>query len=184
MTIVQLTTFTDPERVQSYYLREGTLLAFEIPSAVGPRQLVEIAERHATSIHLARVLELIIAHENCDVATLELVYRLADDDPVVLTAIATSGKAPNDMLERLEATDIPSVREQARLALIDRQLCDADEPGFIALYEAYRDHPAWGYGFRYRLVLESRTPKAVLESIASYSDPIAAQAKRRLELEG
>lgn len=181
---MQLTTVTDPERVQNYFRREGTLLAFEIPAHVGPRELAEIAHRHAESCHLGRVLELIIAHRNCDVATLELALRLADDDDSgVLNAIATSGKAPIEMLERLERSEIVSVQEHARLALIDRQLCDADDDGIIALYESYKDHPAWGYGFRYRLVIEPRTPRLVLQSIASYADPIGAQAARRLKAE-
>ena len=84
------------------------------------------------------------------------------------------------LLHRLARSSSPSVREHAELALVDHELRHADDEGIARLYHEHRDHPSWGYGLRYRLVIDPRTPRAVLQSIASDHDPIGAQARRRL----
>lgn len=177
---MQLTTTTEPGWVQAHYQREGTLLAFEIPASIGPAGLRQIASVHADFPHRDLVLELVVEHRRCDVATLEWILELAPGSAAVLNAIATSGKASPEILRRLTRSEIVSVREHAQLALVDRQLCEADDDGIAKLYQQHRDHPSWGYGFRYRLVSDPRTPRSVLDSIASYRDPVGTQAQRRL----
>lgn len=177
---MRLTTNTEPERVQTYYQREGTLLAFEIPSTIDPVELVTIARSHADWPQRGCVLNLVVSHPHCDPSTLEQVVELAEDDRGVLLRIATSGKASRALLERLHHSQHPSVREHAALALFELELDEADEAGIVPLYEQHRDHPTRGYGFRYRLLVDPRTPRAVLKSIAEYPDPIGAQARRRL----
>ncbi len=175
-----LTTTTEPGWVQAHYQREGTLLALEIPMSVSPQGLQQIARTHADLPQRDCVLELVIAHRRCDVATLELVLELAEDSASVLNSVATSGKASREILRRLAQSEILSVRDHAEFALIDRQLDEADDDGIAKIYQAHRDHPSWGYGFRYRLVSDSRTPRSVLDSIASYRDPVGTEAQRRL----
>lgn len=177
---MKLTTTTDPREIAAHYRREGTLLAFEIPSSIGPGGLQRIARAHADSPQRDCVLDLVIAHPRCDAATLDLVVQLAEGSVAVLNSIATSGKAPRELLRTLARSSIVSVREHAELALVDRQLSEADDEGIARIYQEHRDHPTWGYGLRYRLVIDPRTPRGVLDSIASYRDPIGAQARRRL----
>jgi len=177
---MQLTTKTDPERIAAHYSREGTLLAFEIPLSVGPEGLRRIARAHASGPQRDCVLDLVVGHRRCDQATLELVLELASGSASVLNSVATCGKASVAILQRLAGSAIVSVREHAQLALVDRQLDAADDDGIAQIYHQHRDHPSWGYGLRYRLVADVRTPRGVLDSIASYRDPVGAQARRRL----
>lgn len=177
---MKLTIATDPEEVRAHYEREGTLLAFEIPSSIDPSGLQQIAHTHAPLPQRDCVLDLVIAHPRCDAATLEQVIELADGDPAVLSSIATSDKASVELLQVLARSSSVCVREHAEFALLHRQLSEADDDGIAQVYQEHRDHPSWGYGLRYRLVIDPRTPRCVLDSIASYRDPIAAQAQRRL----
>lgn len=177
---MKLTTTTDPRIIEAHYHREGTLLAFDIPSSTGPDGLQKIARAHADAPQRDCVLELVIAHPRSDPPTLELVAELAEGSVTVLNGIATCGKASRELLLTLARSSSECVREHAEFALVDRQLSEADDDGIARVYQEHRDHPSWGYGLRYRLVIDPRTPRCVLDSIASYRDPIAAQAQRRL----
>ena len=177
---MKLTIMTDPRRVAAHYRREGTLLAFEIPSSLDAAELLRLALNHARWPQRDCVLDLVVAHPACDLPLLERVVELAEDSPSVLNTVATCGKAPPALLHRLACSSSPSVREHAELALVDHELRHADDEGIARLYHEHRDHPSWGYGLRYRLVIDPRTPRAVLQSIASDHDPIGAQARRRL----
>lgn len=177
---MKLTTTIDPRIIEEHYQREGTLLAFEIPVSTPPPGLRTIAQAHAGSPQRECVLQMVVAHRSCDDTTLALVCELAEGSAAVLNAVATSGKASRTLLRQLARSPHVSVREHAELALVDQQLRDADDDGIAQVYQQHRDHPTWGYDLRYRLVSDPRTPHSVLSSIASYRDPIALQAQRRL----
>jgi hypothetical protein len=175
-----LTPQTPPEAIAQLFAAKGTLLDISIPPELDRRALELIARAHVDHEHGVCVLDLVVAHLACDAALLDLVLELGAGSSQVANSVATSGKATIEQLRVLHASDVPSVREHAEMALLEHELRETSADGFADILLRYRDHETLGYALRYRLATHPRTPIAILRELALSDDPVGEAARKRL----
>lgn len=177
---VALDASTPPAVVASHFAKHGTLIGLAIAANVSVGELEQIARVHMSHPHGSCVLDLVVAHPAADTELLETLSGLAPGSTQLANSIAMSPKAPVALLHRLATSETPGVRDHARMALLERELADADEAGFAAALDRFASDESLGYAVRARIVEHPEAPTSVLDRIATFADATGQAARKRL----
>ena len=174
-------TNTDREMLRRVFDHEGHLSGYRIPADLTAGELESIVRVHALEAYGICVIDLVVAHPNCDAAVIDVILESSEGSSEVLNSVVTSGRATIEQLTAIRDGIGSPGRDHVTMALLEHELRDASEEVFQRVLECYRDDEFLSYPIRYRLATHERTPRSVLRSLASYQDPIGDAARRRLE---
>lgn len=137
---------------------------------------------HKDEKYAIPLFQLIGLHSNATPRLLGTLLRESGHDPEVENTVIMSGKASRTMLRSLCRSSSKSVREHAKLAMLEKDL-ESASPSFFAKILDLNSGSDEGIklGVRQMLAEHPRTPVAVLKSLSvDDADFISRSAKNRL----
>jgi hypothetical protein len=169
-----------PRELERLFEKTG-VLNIEVDGRAPSDGLMVLARKHRGHRHWLPLLQILATHPSADDALLLFMLQ-STDDPGVLNAIATSGRASALVLGKLAGSRHRSVREHAKLAALRLELGTATETRFRELLKEHRGEDEQEIAVRALLAVHPRTPRDVLEELAKdEADFIQEAVSARLE---